>query len=236
MESKPKVDLLITGASQLLTCVPVSGDLIGRIANGAIAIAGERIVAVGAAAEVESRVDAASATRIDAAGKIVAPGFVDCHTHLVFGGLRAQEYAAKMTRTAAEVQALGIPTGILATVDMTRAESVDSLIASAADRLKRMVAYGTTTVESKSGYGLTLPDELKMLEVNRRLQASQPVDVLSTFLGAHGFPRDLPPDRYVEIVINEMIPQVAENLFPTMTNLPRGYPRSSMSCSIRLRL
>ncbi len=206
----PAADLIIANAAQVLTCVPSPRDLVGRIENGSVAIAGERIIAVGPAAAVESQVNAASATRIDAAGKIVAPGFVDSHTHLVFGGSRAQEYAAKMTRTAAEVKALGIPAGILATVDMTRAESVDALTASAADRLRRMSAYGTTTVESKSGYGLTLPDELKMLEVNRRLQASQPIDILSTFLGAHDFPRDVPPDRYVEIVINEMIPQVAE--------------------------
>ncbi len=204
-------DLIISNAAHVLTCVPSPGDLIGRIENGSVAIAGERIIAVGAAAAVESQVDAASSARIDAAGKIVAPGFVDSHTHLVFGGSRAQEYAAKMTRTAAVVKALGIPTGILATVDMTRAESVDSLIASAADRLRRMSACGTTTVESKSGYGLTVPDELKMLEVNRRLGSSRSVDVLSTFLGAHDFPREVERERYVEIVIEEMIPQVAEN-------------------------
>jgi imidazolonepropionase len=135
---------------------------------------------------------------------------VDSHTHLVFGGSRVREYAAKMTRSPQEVKALGIPTGIPATVEMTRAENLQSLISSASQRLRRMLAHGTTTVESKSGYGLTVTDELKLLEVNRRLKSLQPVDVVSTFLGAHDFPRDAPRERYVESILHEMIPQVAE--------------------------
>ncbi|MGB3905095.1 MAG: imidazolonepropionase, partial [Anaerolineae bacterium] len=110
---------------------------------------------------------------------------------------------------AADVEALGIPTGIQATVAMTRAESADELRASAAARLRRMFQHGTTTVESKSGYGLSLAEETKQLEVNRRLQSSQPVDVVSTFLGAHDFPPDVPRQKYVETLIAEMIPKVA---------------------------
>ena len=210
MQPKPPAQLLITNSTELLTCLPSPGNLIGRIANGAVAVSGEHIIAVGPSAEVAAQVDTTSAQIVDASGKIVAPGFVDSHTHLVFGGSRVQEYAAKMTRTAQEVKALGIPTGILATVDMTRAENVDQLTASAAHRLRQMLAHGTTTVESKSGYGLTVADELKLLEVNRRLQASQPVDMISTFLGAHDFPRDVPRERYIESIIQEMIPQVAD--------------------------
>ena len=116
----------------------------------------------------------------------------------------------RMTRTAAEVKALGIPTGILATVRMTREESVEQLTESAAQRLNRMLRAGTTTVESKSGYGLNLQQEMKMLEVNRNLQSSQPVDVISTFLGAHDFPPELSRERYLEMIIHEMIPKVAE--------------------------
>ena len=210
LHSKPQATLLIANAAEVLTCVPAPSDLIGRIWGGSVAIAGERILAVGSDADVRAQVDAAGATVIDASGKIVAPGFVDSHTHLVFGGSRVQEYAVKMTRTPQEVKALGIPTGIIATVDMTRAESVDQLTASATQRLRRMLAHGTTTVESKSGYGLTVQDELKLLEVNRRLQSFQPVDVISTFLGAHDFPRDVPRERYIESIVHEMIPRVAE--------------------------
>ncbi len=207
---KPHVDLIIAGATEVLTCVPSAGDLAGRREGASVAIAGQRIVAVGSPAEVAEQVDTTSAQVIDASGKIVAPGFVDCHTHLIFGGSRAQEYAARMTMGAAEVNALGIPTGIIATMEMTRAETSDTLTVSAAQRLRRMFRSGTTTVESKSGYGLSLTEEIKQLEVNRRLRAIQPVDVVSTFLGAHDFPPDVPRQRYVDMVINEMIPRVAE--------------------------
>jgi imidazolonepropionase len=95
-------------------------------------------------------------------------------------------------------------------MEMTRAETIDMLAASAAQRLRRMFQSGTTTVESKSGYGLSLAEEIKQLQVNRRLQSTQPVDVVSTFLGAHDFPRDVPRERYVDVVIGEMIPRVAD--------------------------
>jgi imidazolonepropionase len=175
-----------------------------------VAIAGERILAVGPAGEVASQVDVTNARVVDARGKIVAPGFVDCHTHLIFGGSRVKEYALRMTRTPAEVKALGIPTGIMATVRMTREESVEQLAASAAQRLNRMLRAGTTTAESKSGYGLSLQQEMKMLEVNRKLKSSQPVDLISTFLGAHDFPPEVSREDYIEMIIQEMIPKVAE--------------------------
>jgi len=207
---KPRADLLISGAAEVLTCRPKGRDLIGRIREGSVAIAGERILSIGPALEVASQVDITDAQVVDARGKIVAPGFVDCHTHLVFGGSRVKEYALRMTRPAAEVKALGIPTGILATVQMTQAESVEQLTESASQRLNRMLRAGTTTAESKSGYGLSLQQEMKMLEVNRKLQSSQPVDVISTFLGAHDFPPEVSRERYIEMITQEMIPEVAE--------------------------
>lgn len=208
--SKPVVELMIAGATQVLTGVASSNYALGPVDNGSVAIRGDRIIAVGPAEEVADQVDATSAQVIDASGRIVAPGFIDCHTHLVFGGSRAREYAVGMTHSSAEVKAMGIPTGILATVDMTRAANVHELVESAAQRLWRMLCHGTTTVESKSGYGLSLAEELKMLDVNRRLQSRQPVDVISTFLGAHEFPREMSRDRYMQLVIKEMIPQVCE--------------------------
>ena len=207
---RPKADLIISGATEVLTCVPTGGDLTGRRPDTWIAIAGEIIVGVGSPSEVAAQVDATTAQVVDASGKIVAPGFVDPHTHLVFGGSRAQEYAARMFLNPAEIKSLGIPTGIQATVDMTRAATFEALASSAAERLGRMFQYGTTTVESKSGYGLSLDKEIEMLQVNQRLQATQPVDVVSTFLGAHDFPGDVPRERYLDSVIHEMTPQVAE--------------------------
>jgi imidazolonepropionase len=207
--SQPRADLLIADAALVLTCVLAGGDPIGRIPGASVAVAGERILAVGTAAEVVAQVDATSASVIDATGKIVAPGFVDSHTHLVFGGSRVAEYAARLTHSAAEVAAMGIPMGIQATVAATRAAPAEALVAGAQQRLRGMLRHGTTTAESKSGYGLTLEAELKMLRVNRQLQDSQPVDIISTFLGAHDFPPEIPRERYVAQLIDEMIPRVA---------------------------
>ena len=207
---RPRADLLITGAAEVLTCVPTGDDPAGRKAGAAIAVGGERILAVGSPKEVAVAVDTAGAEVLDVAGRVVAPGFVDCHTHLVFGGSRAREYALRMTHTPDEIRRLGIPTGILATVERTRAAGAEELTAAAADRLGRMFRCGTTTAESKSGYGLSTADEMRMLEVNRRLRESQPVDVVSTFLGAHAVPPEMPREEYVDLVVGEMTPQVAE--------------------------
>ncbi len=210
ISSLPKADLILCGAAEVLTCVATGADPIGRRAGASVAVAGERILAVGSPDEIARQVDATGAQIIDVTGKIVAPGFIDPHTHLVFGGSRVQEYAARMTRSAAEVRALGIPSGIQATVEMTRRATLDELTESAAARLARMFRHGTTTVESKSGYALSTVGELAMLRVNRRLREIQPVDVVSTFLGAHDFPADQPRDSYLDSILHEMIPQAAE--------------------------
>ncbi|MFV1858474.1 MAG: imidazolonepropionase [Anaerolineales bacterium] len=210
-DPKPQADLLIAGAKEVLTCVPSAGNPIGRKVGASVAIGGERILAVDAPAEIAKQVDLGAARVIDTANRIIAPGFVDSHTHLVFGGSRAQEYAARMTMDINQVKELGIPVGIQATVEMTRATNVDELVDLSKQRLQRMLRHGTTTVENKSGYGLSLTQERKLLEVNRRLQSTGPIDVISTFLGAHDFPPELSHERYVEVVIEDMIPQVAEH-------------------------
>jgi imidazolonepropionase len=205
-----KVDLILSGASQVLTCAPAAGDPLGCRRGAAIAIQGEKILAVAPLAELGQKFDLSAAQTVELAGQIVAPGFVDCHTHLIFGGTRAQEYGARMTRTSAEVAALGIPTGIQATVTMTRNSSQDELYQSAMSRMQNMLRCGTTTLESKSGYGLSVEKELNLLQVNQRLQGSQPVDIVSTFLGAHDFPPETPRAQYLESLIHEMIPQAAQ--------------------------
>lgn len=206
----PVADLLIRGASELLTCDQSAGvGPEGRVPRGAVAIGAERILAVGSEATVEAAVDAEDAHVIDAGGGVVAPGFVDAHTHLVFGGSRALEYASRLTRTRNETIALGIPVGILATVEATRAAAEEELTAAARPRLDEMLRHGTTTVESKSGYGLSTADELKLLRVNRRLDGEHPLDLVSTFMGAHDVPPELDRADYVDRVVAEQIPEVA---------------------------
>ncbi len=213
---KSKAETYIDGATEIITCDPMKGDTLGRISNGIIAIANGHILAVGQSGEVAETVDLSNARRIDASDKIVAPGFVDCHTHLVFGRSRVKEYALKMTKSVSEIEAMGIKTGIPASIRMTREENEESLFNDALDRLGRMLRFGTTTVESKSGYGIRWEDELKQLRVNRRLGQAQPVDVVSTFLGAHDFPPEIDRNNlkgrktYIDELTGEMIPRVAE--------------------------
>lgn len=207
---KPAADLLVNGAAELLTCRPDAPDLVGRIPNGSVAIAGERILAVGPAAEMARAVDLGRARVIDASGRTILPGFVDCHTHVVFGGSRVEEYAARLTgENVDSLAALGVPVGIRGTAALTRSLSVDQLVGQALPRLGEMLASGTTTAESKSGYGLSVESELDLLRVNRRLNETQPVDVLSTFLGAHAIPEDSSRATYVSAILEEMLPAVA---------------------------
>jgi imidazolonepropionase len=208
--SKTTIDLVLSGASQVLTCDPTPGDPLGRRMGVGVAIQGEEIAAIASLPDLEEDYDLSNAQVVELDGKILAPGFVDCHTHLVFGGTRAQEYAVRLTRSPQEVAALGIPTGIQATVAMTRGSTAQVLEESALQRLGQMLRHGTTTVESKSGYGLSVETELQLLQVNRRLQQSQPLDIVSTFLGAHDFPPEIPRQRYLDILVQEMIPLVAE--------------------------
>mgnify|MGYP001082352154 CR=1 FL=1 len=212
-------DLLIEHAAELVTVAGASGAPkrggsladIGVIRDGAVAALGGRIVAVGTTEEVRAaaRVDAHTRV-IDASGKTVMPGFVDPHTHLVHGGTREFELGMRLAgRTYMEILAAG--GGILNTVQATRRASLADLIAAARRRLDVMMAHGTTTVEAKSGYGLTTESELRMLAAARELSRQHPVRLVSTFMGAHAVPeedRD-DPERFVQRVIDEMIPAVA---------------------------
>jgi len=209
--ARPRADRVIRDAAQLLTCAGPAPYDAGIIERGWLAIAGETIIAVGDRATVEAAVDCSAADVVDASGCVVAPGFVDSHTHMVFGGSRVDEYAAKMTESDLEkLRRRGIQTGILATVARTRAASLEELVEQSGARLRQMLRAGTTTVESKSGYGLSTETELTLLRANRALDEQSPVDVLSTFLGAHGFPPEVPRAAYLRTVVDEMIPLVAQ--------------------------
>ena len=151
------------------------------------------------------------ATVLDAGGKLVTPGLVDAHTHLIFGGWRQNELGLKLHGvTYLEILARG--GGILSTVTATRQATEEQLYDKAAAALNEMLAMGVTTVEAKSGYGLELEDELKQLRVIRSLSENHPMDVTATFMGAHAVPMEYKNDRegYIRLLCEEMIPAVAK--------------------------
>ncbi len=205
-------DFLLTGAGELLTLDPGLGDgPLGVIRGGALAASGGRIVWVGKASQVARSVRLArDGQELDAHGRVVMPGFVDSHSHLVFAGSREREFAQRIAGAGyREIAAAG--GGILATVEATRHATTDELVALSARRLDLVLQHGTTTLEAKSGYGLTTADEIKMLEAIRLLQDPHPVEVHATFCGAHEVPPEYrgDADGYVDLVVNEMIPAVA---------------------------
>ncbi|MYL45191.1 imidazolonepropionase [Virgibacillus halodenitrificans] len=218
--AKQKADLIIANAKEILTCTGEAADSIGKLNDSWIAIAGEKIIAVGDKKEVDNQVDSSGARIIDAGGKVVVPGFVDSHTHAIFGGSRVEEYAAKMTVSdPKKLEEMGIKTGVMVSVNKTRDASKEELFNISKEKLDRMLQAGTTTVEVKSGYGLTTKDELKILEVASELNESLPIDVVNTFLGAHGWPEDMSKEAYIKEIIEEMIPQVAEKKLATFCDV-----------------
>jgi len=211
-------DLVIHNALEVATCAgpaPRRGAAqanAGLLRDVSIAAHQGRIVFIGPPDECRLRVSVVpDATGIDAAGCSIVPGFVDAHTHLVYAGDRRGELRRRLAgATYAAMAAEG--GGILATVDATRQASDDDLVDAALVRLRRMLRCGTTTAEVKSGYGLTLDDEMRMLRAVHRLGEAQPIDLVATFLGAHDTPREYraDADAYVALVAEQMIPAVAQ--------------------------
>ena len=185
------------------------------------------IVYAGAAAEAANSIDiSADATRVDAAGCTVVPGFVDPHTHVVYAGNRDEELRRRLSgATYEEIAAAG--GGILSTMNATRAASETALVDAARPRLDAMLAAGTTTCEIKSGYGLTTDSELTQLRAIRRLDAVHPIDIVPTFLGAHDVPPECRSRRldYISTIVDEMIPRVAEERLAAWCDVfcDRGY-------------
>ncbi|MDP9186508.1 MAG: imidazolonepropionase [Verrucomicrobiota bacterium] len=226
--------LALLHASQLATLAGPKRPRIGKelselgiIRDGGLLIRDGKIDIVGPSDEIEKA--ARGAVRaglaiVDLGGRVVLPGFVDAHTHLVFAGNRLEDFERRVRGESYE-QIAKAGGGIWSTVEKTRAASEADLLAQAKKRADWFLRCGTTTVESKSGYGLTLDDEPKILRVIQRLNNETPLEIVPTFLGAHAVPRDTSPDEYVDLVIDEMLPRVAKEKLAEFCDVfcERGY-------------
>ena len=206
--------LAVLHASQLITLSGPKRPRVGAemselaiIRDGGMLIRNNRIELVGPSDAIERK--AGNAEIIDARGHVVLPGFIDAHTHLVFAGNRIDDFERRARGETYE-QIAKAGGGIWSTVEKTRAASDLDLLAQAKKYAKWFLRCGTTTVEAKSGYGLTVDDELKILRVLRQLIQEAPLEVVPTFLGAHAVPRGISPDEYVDLVTSEMLPRVAQ--------------------------
>ena len=212
----PSETLVVTNCSQILTLAGptrprVKEELrqLAIIPDGALIVSSGKVVAVGARADIETQIPADGRV-VDARRRVVLPGFVDAHTHPVFAATRVDEYELRATGSTYE-QIAAAGGGIRSTVRKTRASSEDELFETARRYASWFLRNGTTTLEGKSGYGLSLVDELKMLRVIRRLSERGPLRYVPTFLGAHEIPDEFRRNvaGYVDLLIHEMIPAVA---------------------------
>ncbi|MBL4594994.1 MAG: imidazolonepropionase [Robiginitomaculum sp.] len=191
-----------------LATMRTGGAAYGVVRDGAVAISGTQIVWVGAATDVPA--EYRSWAQIDLGGRWVLPAFIDCHTHLVYAGHRMNEFEQRLLGASyADIAKQG--GGILSTVFATRKASLDELIKQSNPRLTQMIGFGTGTVEIKSGYGLTVRDEIKMLTAARELGKQAQVRVSTSFLGAHALPPEFSGDAdgYVTMITDEMLPEIA---------------------------
>jgi imidazolonepropionase len=209
-----EVDLIIKNAEELLTLSPSSKEEsgLGIIRKGAITVKEGKIFWIGKTEELPKKFGLGKdGQEIDATGKVVMPGLIDSHTHLIFAGSREKEFEQRIQGLSyLEIAERG--GGILSTVEATRKASFDELLLLGKKRLDRMLSKGVTTIEAKSGYGLSLQDEMKILKVMKALQEVHPIEIVPTFLGAHTIPREFRDarTRYIDLLTEEMIPRVAQ--------------------------
>ena len=217
---RENVDVLIVNANEVITLTgfskrPAAGaemEKLGIIKDGAVAIKDGIIVDVGNSEVLKKRYTADK--KIDAKNRTVLPGFIDPHTHLVFSGSREEELTLKL-KGVSYLEILERGGGILKTVRLTRAASKEDLVNNVISHLNTMLLHGTTTVEGKTGYGLNVKDELKLLDVLNTANTIHSLDVIPTFLGAHAIPPEYKdkPEEYIELLTEELIPKVAEQGF-----------------------
>lgn len=204
------VDLLITHANELLTLKgPKKPRILEQMKKLSIIIDGSVAVRNGLIVDVGRNLRYDAETIIDATGKLVMPGFVDPHTHVVFAGSREFELGLKLAGVP-YMEILKRGGGIFHTVEATRKASPTQLLQQSKRRLDTMLSYGTTSCEAKTGYGLDVGTELKLLKVQKKLQKTHPMDLVSTFLGAHAVPKHQQAAEYIRTVIAEMLPKTKD--------------------------
>jgi imidazolonepropionase len=210
--------LLISGASQIVTVrgrAPRRGNQllnIGVVRDGAILVRDGEIIAVGPSSQIERLKESKKAEKMDVGGRVVLPGFVDAHTHLIHAASRAEEYELKIRGVGYEELARK-GGGILNSVKKLRAATHEALKRRAIAALEEFAAYGTTTMEAKSGYGLDVASELKILRLHRELNDEQPLEIVSTFLGAHVVPLEFRAkkdgaEKYLALLMEKLLPEV----------------------------
>lgn len=214
-----KPDLVLTDIGQLATlqgnsAEPKKGENLKNlciIENGAVAVKDGKFIAVGSTKDVLSEIEDDNVDKLEFPNMLALPGFIDSHTHLVFGGSREKDFAMKLAGKS-YMEILEAGGGILNTLKATRKASRATLCKNGFSYANNMLGHGTTTVEAKSGYGLNVQDELKILEAAKDIDQRMPMEVIPTFLGAHAIPPEYKgqTEDYVELVVNEMIPAVAE--------------------------
>jgi len=204
-QTKRRIDLLILDSKETITLASSTEDELGIIDGGGVAIDKGRIVTAASSQLLERKFSASR--HLLATDEIILPGFVDPHTHLIFQGSREEEFQRRLGG-ASYLEVLRRGGGIIETVNKTRQTTPTELLSIAQNRLNSMIEAGTTTLEMKSGYGLSLEDELKILRVIRQLKRQNLCQVASTFLGAHAIPVGMTPEDYTRLVVEEMIPAV----------------------------
>ena len=221
--------LAVLHVSQLVTLAGPTRPRVGAemaelaiIRDGGMLIHDAKIDSVGPSDEIQRK--SRGAQIVDARGRVVLPGFVDAHTHLVFAGNRLDDFERR-TRGESYEQISKAVGGIWSTVEKTRAASEQDLLAQAKRHADWFLRCGTTTVEVKSGYGLTLEDELKILRVIRSLNEESPLEIVPTFLGAHAVPREMEANEYIELMVDQMLLRIAKEKLAEFCDVfcERGY-------------
>ena len=205
--------ILLKNCRELLTVEENAKDLIGLKKNTSLLIENERIKKIGTYEDLKKEIPSNNFQEIDCSDKVVMPGYVDCHTHLIFGESRVDEYVASFTMPTSEIKKKIPRTGIEASIFSTRNSTDEELINSSLLKLNRMLKSGTTTVEIKSGYGIDMETEIRLLKLISILKEKSPQTILSTYLGAHYFDTKMGKEKYIDFMINEVMPIIKkENL------------------------